>query len=293
MDVFIIDAVHGHEASESCLGNLERYELVADLIRAGKGAGFPPFSRDGDFLQVHRLEDLIQFRGKPDEDHLNIFTARMLLLLESHCLVGQAAYVRCIEAVVDRYWVEDDETHDFRPTMLINDIVRYWKTLCLSYEGWRRQLGRPLEPDEKIDLLKLKFNRLWLCFVGLSYLLLGDEQIDFPRAHALRLVNLTPMQRMTEIGDCAFQRDAERSGGARADLDEKSRLLSSLLATLFDHYAWWFGHTAPTKEEQENWIAEDGNYQEASGRARCFGEDMWRLVMLLGDRVNLTRYLLV
>jgi hypothetical protein len=293
LDIFIVDAARDADGEERPLGRIERYELVADVIRAGRGAQFPPFSRDGEFLQVHRLDDLIGFLGKPDEDHLNVFTARMLLVLESHCLVGRAAYDRCVDAVLERYWAEDAETHDFRPTILINDIVRYWKTLCLSYEGWRRELRRPLEADEKIDLLKLKFNRLWLCFAGLSYLLLGDEDMSFPREHARRLVELTPMERMTQIGDAAFQRPVERARQDAAVLDAQVGQLRELLATVLGHYDWWLSHTAPAKAEQERWIAEPGAYRDASARARQFGDDMWRLVVLLGDRVNLTRYLLV
>jgi hypothetical protein len=292
LDVFIIDAART-ELGEACLGNLERHELVADLIRAGRAAGFPPFSRDGEFLHVHRLDDLIRFLGKPDEDHLNVFTARMLLLLESHCLMGKAAYARCVETVVGRYWVEYDDTEAFRPTMLINDIVRYWKTLCLAYEGWRRELGRQLGPDERIDLLKLKFNRLWLCFVGLSYLLLGNERMEFPREHAMRLVELTPVQRMLEIGEGAFRRPGESVAADQAMVDTRVRLLGDLITAILESYAWWLLHTAPTKQEQERWIAEDGKYPDASVRARRFGDDMWRLATMLGDRVNLTRYLLV
>ncbi len=282
LDVFIVDASRGDTYGEPTLGNLDRHELVADIIRAARGAEFPPFSRDGEFLQVHRLDDLIKQLGKPDDDHLNVFTARMLLLLESHCLVCRAAYDRCVQTVIDRYWAEDSEEHDFRPTILINDIVRYWKTLCLSYEGWRNKLGRPLNAEERIDLLKLKFNRLWLCFVGLNYLLLGDETLTFSREHVAEMVELSPAQRMLEI--------SRRAGEPSVD---SAHRVAELVTDILDQYNWWLTRTATTKEEILTWVGDDAAYRDASARARAFGDGMWRLAILLGDRVDLTRYLLV
>ena len=287
LDLFIVDtAQEGHDDAEP-ISRLDEYVLMASLISAGEGAGFPKFSRDGEFLKTHGLGDLIQHLGRPTEDHLNIFTARMLLLLESHCLMGQTAYDLAIRTVIGRYWAENGERHDhFRPAMLLNDIVRYWKTLCLSYEGWREGPGRSLDPSEKISLLKLKFNRLWLCFNGLCFLLLGDAQRQFTINHALRLVQLTPLDRMIEIRSTAFRHDEEAND---ARVSEVERFVDEVL----ESYAWWMKQTAPPKVEQEEWITEEGAYEEACEHARNFGDHMWRLVVLLGDRVNLTRYLLV
>jgi hypothetical protein len=274
LDVFIIDCARGIDYDEPRLGHLETVLLVADLVRAGHAAGFPPFSRDGEFLQVHRLDHLERYLGKPDEDKLNVFTARMLLLLESQCLVGQSAYEHCVDFVLGRYWAEDKAHTNFKPTFLANDIVRYWKTLCVSYEGWREDPGLTLSASARIDLLKLKFNRAWLCFNGLAYLLLGDPSGKFPRSHGRQLVRLTPVQRMTEI--------AARAPG------EKARVQEAL-----DLYARWLelaGHEGSLVRDR---LGEDDTYAAVSSEASRFGDVMWELVTSLGTRAGLSRYLLV
>lgn len=61
----------------------------------------------------------------------------------------------------------------------------------------------------------------------------------------------------------------------------------------FDQYAWWLEESGKAKEELHVWIAEDENYSEATGRATEFGDSMEELVTALGERAELTRYLLV
>jgi hypothetical protein len=271
LDVFLVDTA---TVTDARLGRLDTIQVQADLIRAANAAGFPPFSRDGEFLQVHVLSALLEKLGRPDEDALNVFTARMLLLLESVCLAGETPYARSIETVLDRYWAEADDRDDFRPTFLINDIVRYWKTLCLSYEGWRDRPGRRLDADGRIDLLKLKFNRLWLCFNGLAFLLLGDEAGRYARAHGLRLTQLKPIERMVEVA--ARHKELVRPG-----------------QEALDGYAWWLERSGAEKDEVRRWIEDDVAYEEASDIARSFGDVMHMIVTRLAERAGLTRYLLV
>ena len=44
---------------------------------------FPPFSNDGEYLKVYFMEDLSSRTGSPRDDGDNLFTTRMLLMLES------------------------------------------------------------------------------------------------------------------------------------------------------------------------------------------------------------------
>jgi predicted nucleotidyltransferase len=269
LDVFLVDTA---AAEDQRLGRLQRYELFADLIRANESAGFPAFSRDGEFLRIHPLSGLRLHLGKPDEDRLNVFTARMLLLLESECLLGPTPYDASISYVLDRYWTDDGPGRPFRPTFLINDIVRYWKTLCLSWEGWRPEPGRALDAAERLGLLKLKFNRVWLCFNGLAFLLLGDADCEFPKSHARRLVATKPVERMRLIAAAVPS-------------------LSGEIAAILDRYAGFL--TLAAAEDRLERLGDDGKYANASADATKFGDEMWHLVMALGDRAQLTRYLLM
>jgi hypothetical protein len=69
-----------------------------------------------------------------DKDTNTLLTRRMLLLLESTSLLNAAAHDRCRRRVLDTYL--ERGTKDFRvPRFLLNDLVRYWRTICVDFEG--------------------------------------------------------------------------------------------------------------------------------------------------------------
>jgi hypothetical protein len=57
--------------------------IDAELIRMASGMGFPPFSNDAQYLEIHSLNEMLDELGGAEDDFKNFFTARMLLLLES------------------------------------------------------------------------------------------------------------------------------------------------------------------------------------------------------------------
>ncbi len=73
-----------------------------------------------------------------DKDTNTLLTRRMLLLLESTSVRNPEAHDRCRRRVLDTYLQRG--TKDFRvPRFLLNDLVRYWRTICVDFEGkhWR------------------------------------------------------------------------------------------------------------------------------------------------------------
>lgn len=129
----------------------------------------------------------------------------MLLLLESRCLFGVAAYDHAVAQVLGRYWPAANST--WLPIFLINDLVRYWTTLCLNYEGFRRTddtVGK-----RRLDLLKLRYRRMWTCFSGLAYPIAGLDGDTIPRSRALEMVSLTPACRTLRIAE---ERPPARAG---------------------------------------------------------------------------------
>lgn len=99
LDVFIVSDVDGGRP-DADKPDLER---VVDLLGvAAAELGFPPFSRAGEYLKIHPLQELIGHLGTREDDHTNVFTARMLLLLESRPVVGEPVYHRAIESVTGK-----------------------------------------------------------------------------------------------------------------------------------------------------------------------------------------------
>jgi predicted nucleotidyltransferase len=140
--------------------------IDAELIRIAREMGFPPFSNDAQYLEIHSLKEMLDKLGGAEDDFKNFFTARMLLLLESRPVYGGTAYKRILTQIIDAYFRDyHDHTGDFRPLFLVNDILRFWKTLCLNYENRRnRPEDRAQKNKHHLRNLKLKFSRLLICF---------------------------------------------------------------------------------------------------------------------------------
>lgn len=274
LDIFCVDVA---EKPDKPIGNLDSIQLFSDLIKLNEAADFPRFSRDGEFLEVHHIDNVLHFLGTRSDDYRNLFTARMLLLLESQPLFGESAYNHAVQRVVDWYWRDCDNPPNFKPTFLVNDLVRYWKTLCLSHESSRPLPGEGNDRDKhrlRVAVLKLQFNRIWMVFNGLAYLLSGFEGEGVPRAHAERLVELSPMERALEI--------------AAAEPDVRDSIQG-----LLDEYSWFLNVTDRPKKEVDAFFAEDENFREGRNRGRAFGDHMSELVNHVAARTPIQRYLLI
>jgi hypothetical protein len=82
------------------------------------------------------LDDL---RGKigRDEDSNTNLTRRMLFVLESVPICGEDAHARARRALITGYL--DANVKDYRPPrFLLNDVIRYWRTIAVDFEGKMR-----------------------------------------------------------------------------------------------------------------------------------------------------------
>jgi hypothetical protein len=274
LDIFCVD-VATDDAKR--IGKLDSIQILSDLIKANQAGRFPPFSGDGRFLDVHNVEDVLPFLGTRDDDYRNLFTARMLLLLESQVLVGEGPYKEAVERVIDLYMRDCSDEKTFKPTFLLNDLVRYWRTLCLAHEANDHiQQERTLDErhQRRVSVLKLQFNRVWMVFNGLAYLLSGFQDEGVPRTHIERLVDLTPLGRALEI--------AERFPEGRRQLQ-----------TLLNEYAWFLEVTDRPKCQVETFFAEDAHYREGRERGAIFGDHMAELVNHVAAATPIQRHLLI
>jgi predicted nucleotidyltransferase len=164
LDVFILTETDSEKRPK--LRPLDTIRVQAALIDAATQEGLPPFSDEGAYLKPHTITDMIEKLGGPDDDYENLFTARMLLLLESRPIVGSLMYERAIDRVLDEYWRDFDENAErFLPIYLTNDLVRYWKVLCLNYEANTRYASNLNK--RRLNNYKLKHSRLLTCYSAL------------------------------------------------------------------------------------------------------------------------------
>jgi len=88
--------------------------------------------------------DIVHEIGGQNDTNRNT-TQRILLLLESHPIGSRAdAHERVLRAVISRYLEEDthpliqDSTKYRVPRFLLNDIVRFWRTMAVDFASKQR-----------------------------------------------------------------------------------------------------------------------------------------------------------
>lgn len=249
--------------------------LFSTIISVADNMSFPKFSNDGQYLKILEKPRILDELGGPNDDHLNFFTARMLMVLESRCVYGKHTHEAILKDILGAYFRDyPDHPKKFVPTFLVNDILRFWKTLCLNYENKRNQ---PLDNHDKkiaqkIKNLKLKFSRMMTCYASICYIVsqkhpIGTEDI-------LEMSSLTPFKRL-EVAVNGFP--------------ELSRDHSAIC----DHYTWFLNLTNVTEAQLKEHFSDKTLRTEAFDRANEFGENMFNITRYIAEKNDYLRYLLV
>jgi hypothetical protein len=114
-------------------------EPVLAGVRAVLGGDERDPGKQQQFGVAFSTDELVGNIGLDADTNANL-TRRMLLLLESRGVVGMAAHARGVERVLHAYLGHG--VRDYQPPrFLLNDLVRYWRTICVDFEGKRREAG--------------------------------------------------------------------------------------------------------------------------------------------------------
>lgn len=184
------DLIKGHPLAIFCAGSLARMEigaksdldlfvtadgvrdpglvgkrlfqisLFSEMIRINERLRFPSFSNDGEYLNISFMDDLTSRTGSRLDDSENLFTTRMLLILEGRFVANETVYQKHRRDILDLYYRDRDKTISFKPIFLLNDLLRYWRTMCLNYEERRHEPNQPFRKKN----VNLKFSRMLTVF---------------------------------------------------------------------------------------------------------------------------------
>ncbi|MFC8360395.1 nucleotidyltransferase domain-containing protein [Streptomyces griseorubiginosus] len=116
----LLELAHG--LMGSLLGNIDGDKVVR-----------PPGST-GMFGKIVAAQEFYQNIGlEADTNHSH--SRRMLLLEESVSLARPDLHERLLEVTLDRYLADRVVGSDSVPRFLLNDIVRYWRTIAVDYQA--------------------------------------------------------------------------------------------------------------------------------------------------------------
>ncbi len=115
----------------------QHFRLANDIRRIYQQEGFAEPGATMTFGTMASSHELIHHIGLTADTNPN-FTRRMLLLLESKPVAGQLVHDRVVKGILDRYLVSErnvtwDSTAPRMPRFLLNDIVRFWRTMAVDY----------------------------------------------------------------------------------------------------------------------------------------------------------------
>jgi hypothetical protein len=220
----LADFEHDDDAAVVMLGSWGRRELTSQsdddflvLVNGAERDGVRPRTDElagvlgvagqtGTFGAAAFCEHLVNRIGLDQDDNANL-TRRMLLMLESVPVAGDDAYRECWEHVLDAYLV-DSIRDRHPPRFFLNDLIRYWRTICVDFVGKERG-----EPDKwGLRTAKLRTGRKLLYASGLLPLLLtGELQRDEMRAFLIEQLGAPPTDRVA----FAFLRAGATDAGLR------------------------------------------------------------------------------
>ncbi len=113
-----------------------------------------------------KVSDLLKNIGGSDDTSKSL-TMRVLLLLESKCLFNEKLYSEVINVLHEKYLEEYIRERKF-PLFFVNEIIRYWRTLCIDYRYKKIEANKPWG----LRNIKLRFSRKFDTFLALYFSIL-------------------------------------------------------------------------------------------------------------------------
>ena len=158
---------------QSNVDHFDAAKSVENAIADGKHKAPGATRTFGTIVGSHELVHQI---GGLEDTNQNM-TRRVLMLLESVSLSGDTVHDRVIRTILQRYITSDlpaSGTTTFHvPMFLLNDIVRFWRTMAVDYASKKREQAKA---GWALRNIKLRMSRKLVFTKGMLACFLCDEK---------------------------------------------------------------------------------------------------------------------
>ena len=167
-------------------------EVVTESVKA---CGVRPPAADGVFGGVQAFSEMEVIGGEGDSN--SKITRRMLFLLEGRELKGDG--IQEYRRRLTEKYIADSITDHQLAMFFLNDVIRYYRTICTDYEYKVSSKGKKSWADRNI---KLAYSRKLLYFSGVLIAAEAAQQTARrKREIMLELFELTPVERLSRVGN--------------------------------------------------------------------------------------------
>ncbi len=125
-------------------------------------------------------------------------TRRILVLEESISLFDDKLHYHLIDRIIARYLVEYQTPKTGVPRLLLNDVVRYWRTIAVDYQA--KNWARPSDDGWGLRYLKLRITRK-ICFAGMLATLFipALEGVACDSTYLSKMIDIPALARMGKL----------------------------------------------------------------------------------------------
>lgn len=171
---------------------------------------------EGVFENPLDIEELLANIGGDDDTNVFI-TRRMLFLLEGEWTFNQQLFDETRTHLISRYVTED--LSDAKLCLfLLNDVIRYWRTICVDFEHKTADADKP----RAIRHIKLRFSRMLLYLGGVAAVSQTKDQAVAEKRKTLEyLFALPTIERMQFVFGDAMNPPLRRYKKFLANLNDK------------------------------------------------------------------------